>query len=396
MRGAIIVWSSICAVDTLSSYTLYQIKSMNSSNGPIYDEIPPSTTDDQTTSSASNLDNTTTMKDKDKDKTKPAKSVKVEWSPENEMIMVEWCDVAQCYKWMNSRSHVKYSKLQAWYTIPAIILSTLSGTASFAQASIPDSFKEYAPAVIGSINIFIGILTTIQQYLKISELNEAHRISAISWDKYARNIRIELAKRPEERCDAGSFIKQCRGEFDRLMETSPDITEPIINLFYAKFSGKKGTDKRRRFEQLRKPDICDSLTSANETRHKWYLELESARDIAGMSDEEDDTSEMVRTKNGVIHAQQQKLDAAAYEIKRREEYEQNTIIRQVEHLKTIQREQAEAAAFATQQTDFIKKYITSFENIYDRKPLHDEISDNIVGQIEPAILEKFLEQYVPM
>ena len=127
------------------------------------------------------------------------------------MIMVEWCDIAQCYKWMNSRSHAKYSRLHAWYTIPAIILSTLSGTASFAQASIPDSYKQYAPAAIGSLNIFIGILTTIQQYLKISELNEAHRISSISWDKFARNIRIELAKRPEERCDAGSFLKLCRG-----------------------------------------------------------------------------------------------------------------------------------------------------------------------------------------
>ena len=29
--------------------------------------------------------------------------VKIEWSPENELIMVEWCDVAQCYKWLNTR-----------------------------------------------------------------------------------------------------------------------------------------------------------------------------------------------------------------------------------------------------------------------------------------------------
>jgi len=40
--------------------------------------------------------------------------------------MVEWCDVAQCYKWLNSRSHEKYSNLNAWFTIPAIVLSTIS------------------------------------------------------------------------------------------------------------------------------------------------------------------------------------------------------------------------------------------------------------------------------
>ena len=139
----------------------------------------------------------------------------VEWSPDNEKIMIEWCDVAQCYKWLNYRSHGKLSTMHAWFTISAIVFSTISGTASFAQESFPDNIKSYAPAIIGSINIFIGILTTIQQYLKISELNEAHRVSAISWDKFARNIRIELAKKPAERDNAGHFLKLCRQEFDR-------------------------------------------------------------------------------------------------------------------------------------------------------------------------------------
>lgn len=107
---------------------------------------------------------------KDNNKTaEPSKLKRIEWSPENELIMVEWCDVAQCYKWLNMRSHAKYSYLHAWFTIPAIIFSTLSGTASFAQDSLPANARAFAPAIIGSINICIGILTTIQQYLKISE-----------------------------------------------------------------------------------------------------------------------------------------------------------------------------------------------------------------------------------
>ena len=129
---------------------------------------------------------------------KTTDEIKIEWSPDNEKILVEWCDVAQCYKWLNLRSHTKYSYLHAWFTIPAIILSTISGTASFAQATLPESVKPIAPAAIGSINIIVGILATVQQYLKISELNEAHRVSAISWDKFARNIKIELTKKPIE------------------------------------------------------------------------------------------------------------------------------------------------------------------------------------------------------
>ena len=152
----------------------------------IIDNIPSPTNIDD-------ADNTTIDTHKDntnRDMNDISHKKKITWSQENELIMVEWCDVAQCYKWLNSRSHANYSNLHAWFTIPAIIFSTISGTASFAQDSLPESARAFAPAIIGSINIFIGILTTIQQYLKISELNEAHRVSAISWDKLSRNIRI--------------------------------------------------------------------------------------------------------------------------------------------------------------------------------------------------------------
>jgi hypothetical protein len=171
----------------------------------------------------------------------------MEWSEQNEDILAEWCDVAQVYKLLHTNANRYYSWLNAWFTIPAIAFSTISGTASFAQGSLSPPLLQYAPMVIGSLNIFIGIITTIQQYLKIAEYNEAHRVSSICWDKFARNIRIELAKKPEERADAEQFIKICRNEFDRLMETSPIVNDTII------------------------PTI-----SANETRYKRHIDTSTS------------------------------------------------------------------------------------------------------------------------
>jgi hypothetical protein len=199
----------------------------------------------------------------------------VEWSVENELILVEWCDIAQCYKWLNTRAHRSASIMHALFTIPTIILSTITGTASFAQSSFPENCREYAPMIIGTVNIMIGILNTIQQYLKISELKESHRISAIAWDKYARNIRIELSKAPNERMDAGHFLKLSRQEYDRLMESSPSIPLTITNEFAKTFSGKPGTEKHAKFESIKKPDICDSLVSSNQYRHHWYMTQDS-------------------------------------------------------------------------------------------------------------------------
>ena len=48
-------------------------------------------------------------------------------------------------------------------------------------------------------NIIAGIITTVSQFLNINELAESHRVAGISWDKFYRNIRVELVKCPEDR-----------------------------------------------------------------------------------------------------------------------------------------------------------------------------------------------------
>ena len=303
--------------------------------------------------------------------------------------MVEWCDVAQCYKWLNSRSHSKYSYLHAWFTIPAIIFSTISGTASFAQESFPDSIKAYAPSVIGSINITIGILTTIQQYLKISELNEAHRVSSIAWDKFARNIRIELSKKPCERSEAGGFIKHCRLEFDRLMETSPDIIDSIVKDFKKKFSGNDGSEKRKRYDQLKKPDICDTLISANETRHKWYLDIDN--DVIEMND--DLTDGVMQQKNKLIQDQQRLLEEKEKEIITKTNIEKQSVRLQIENMKTNQDKQDENDKYINEQVNHIEIYVKNFVDIYQRKPLRDEITDNLSSQIPNNIFDIFFASY---
>ena len=316
-------------------------------------------------------------------------TIQVEWSPENEVIMVEWCDIAQCYKWLNARAHAKYSYMHAWYTIPAITLSTISGTASFAQASLPLSYQQFAPMVIGTINILIGILTTIQQYLKISELNEAHRVSSIAWDKFARNIRIELAKKPEERMEAGSFLKFNRQEFDRLMETSPRLKENVLREFTEKLSGKEGSNERKIFDALKKPDICNTIVSANETRHKWYLEID--KEIEHVDIIIDD--EAIKSKDATIRAQQRKINDAVNELKRKEQDEAVRLRKQMDDFEKSKKHIYEEEQLYKHKTKCIVDYINSFENMYSRKPQNDEIRDNMKDDVDANILMQFLASY---
>ena len=65
------------------------------------------------------------------------------WKKEEESILRQWADKAQCYQWMHAKCRKIYQKKNAWYTIPVIIISTVTGTANFAQDRFPDEYKEY-------------------------------------------------------------------------------------------------------------------------------------------------------------------------------------------------------------------------------------------------------------
>ena len=188
------------------------------------------------------------------------------WTVEHEAILIEWADKAMCYRWLHSRANMLYSTLNAWYTIPVIVISTLTGTANFAQDRVPLEYQSYYVMVVGGFNILAGIITTIQQFLKITQLNEAHRVSGIAWDKFYRNVKIELAKHPSERTPVTQMIKLCKEEFDRLMETSPVIPDKIVESF------KKHFQNSDNYIKIVKPEICDVLVSTDTFRNTWFNE----------------------------------------------------------------------------------------------------------------------------
>ena len=373
---------------------------------------------EKTSEKQKTLDKEKTIEDNDEKKEK--KEPKVEWSPDNEKILVEWCDIAKCYKWLHTRAHQDYSKKHAWFTIPAIIMSTISGTASFAQGSLPVSMQTYAPMVIGSVNIFIGILTTIQQYLKISEYNESHRVSAIAWDKFARNIRIELAKHPDERSlDAGHFLKTNRDEFDRLMETSPSIPIPIVDEFLVIFSGedvqkwykccgkkekkqqhkiKKQEDLKARaemFEKLKKPDVCNIIVTSDGDRHPWYKDPNALRkkdDVIYTVVSQKITKmqeEMVRKQDEIREEYEEKI---RLEKETREREEEEKIRKQNIHQKFINGTVAVATKIKEQNRQ-IDEYVRLFSTNHGRKPLKDEINESLNVKMDNDILNKYLDRY---
>ena len=174
------------------------------------------------------------------------------WSDEIEELLSEWAEIGLCYSWLHSYSERKYKKKYHNISIPIIVISTLTGTANFGMDSfISDDQRPMASACVGGINIFAGILGTLLSFLKYAEQYENHRISCVSWSKFARNIQIELALKDSKRKNCRDFLKVSRAEYDRLLESSPNIDRDIINTFNKKFNAD--------YPNVRKPIICNGL-----------------------------------------------------------------------------------------------------------------------------------------
>ena len=118
------------------------------------------------------------------------------------------------------------------FNLPVIVLSTITGTANFAQSTLPLSIQPAAPSIIGGLNLVAGLIATIMQFLKVNELMENHRTSALGHGSLSRNIRLQLSLPREERKKEGlKFVEECKAIYDSLLEQCPDIPKNILKNF---------------------------------------------------------------------------------------------------------------------------------------------------------------------
>jgi hypothetical protein len=128
----------------------------------------------------------------------------------------------------------------------------MSGAASVGMNGyVPSSYSSIAQLGIGFINIFTGIITTLQNFFRYAQNSESHLNASNGWSKLNRNISIELSLERDRRKNAHDFVKVCRAEYDRLMEQSPTVPSHILKRF-------KTTMKLD--PKIILPDIVDKIT----------------------------------------------------------------------------------------------------------------------------------------
>jgi hypothetical protein len=134
------------------------------------------------------------------------------------------------------------------------------------------------------------------------------------------------------------MLKMNKEEFDRLIETSPNIPDKIIEQFKNYFSNQA------LFDKIIKPEVCDILVPTNQHRNPWFSDENKSRNL-------NDT-----IKNELI--------------------KQSRIKKQNELNKKI-----------------IDDFVTMFINLNNREPIDTEIVDNLKDKIDAEVIKKYIDEY---
>lgn len=180
------------------------------------------------------------------------------WKKEHEFILSRVSDHALCYYWLTKKCMKTYAFYDMLFTLPVILISTMSGTANFAQMQVTEEYRNSALMLTGAFSILGGVLHTIQQYSKISEKVEKFRHISKEWLKLHHFLKFELSRRPSERISPGKLLREVLINFEKFLAQCPDIPDGIIKEF------KESHEKNSNFTLISKPEICDLLESTSQ------------------------------------------------------------------------------------------------------------------------------------
>lgn len=201
-----------------------------------------------------------------------------EWHRQQEHILAQWAEEAASYRFLHDRAYKRYHTKNLYFSLPVIILSTISGTANFSLGSVPAAYQEYSSIACGALQLIAGLITTIAQFLQVGPLLEQHRAASIDFNKLSRNITVELSLPPAERSAGGrAFLSTSRLEMDRLYEKAPDIPLDMVRAFAKRFAGTNF--KKPNILDIRSVEVYDTDTEAYELRRSQAVERAVERRI---------------------------------------------------------------------------------------------------------------------
>jgi hypothetical protein len=158
------------------------------------------------------------------------------WTTEKEDVLKTYAEESECMYIAYTKEYIKYRFYGYCFTIPNIIISTVSGLLAF---NADFSGSSNGPTIIGSLNILVAIVATVYKTLKYGDLEARFNFLAGEYLKLHSEIQSTLDKDPLERDNALEFIRKIESKKIQLIDDAPVISKETRKKFMLKYKNSK-------------------------------------------------------------------------------------------------------------------------------------------------------------
>ena len=145
------------------------------------------------------------------------------WTPKMDELLEDWRNRVYAAQSAYYETAEKLHRQNYWLGIPVIIVSSVVGTAVFADWSKEGALKW----AVGSISIAAAILASLQTFLKFGENATLHGAAADWFAAIRRDIDQLLALPAELRGHPKHTLDNLRQEINKAGQKSPELSEKL-------------------------------------------------------------------------------------------------------------------------------------------------------------------------
>ena len=176
-------------------------------------------------------------------------SASLQWTPQIDKMLADWCDESKCFEWMHTESYSRYSKRATAMTITTNITISLTGIANLVLgATIPDTMT--TSMIFGCVSIGIGIVNMVKEQFGWSDLANTYKVSAKQWSEITRKMQEQLIIPPAGRKDCGTYLKYIKHDITLASEHNSSIPKDIRLKCFQTFNS---------IPKFNIPDICGQI-----------------------------------------------------------------------------------------------------------------------------------------
>lgn len=145
-------------------------------------------------------------------------------------------------------------RFQTRLRLPAIVLSSLSGVASFGSSGFGDTIQRYISIGVGIVNVGIAIVHTYESYLKIGDIVSKSLTCSTAFKKLADDIYCETFIPVENRNSNGiTYLRDTFAKYQTIIDQAPPL----------EFHGKVFSDSLKKAQSIMETINADIRSSSS-------------------------------------------------------------------------------------------------------------------------------------